>query len=272
MANSLLERVIDIGTSWYDNRVDTRNQHQAQDFNAAEAERSREFTAEQANIDRQMQREFAENGIRMRVNDAVEAGLNPLVAAGVTPMQYSPVSVGSAQASISASPHPSHFGQDISRALQATRTKEEEEAEQLKLDLLKSQIDESDARAGYYNSLSARQRQSSNSAGPFPAGAGQVQLTPDKKVSQSPDDPSRTAGSDHPFFKRYEVIPGLSVDVPYSEEGPAEGMEGLGALTLTILRNLIYRPGKYIKDTIAPKEREKKKYDDGLVTKPTGRW
>lgn len=64
-----------------------------------------------------MQKEFAQNGIRWRVADAEKAGIHPLYALGAQVTPYSPVSVGDggfAQA-----------GQDLSRAVMATRTEPE---------------------------------------------------------------------------------------------------------------------------------------------------
>lgn len=42
-----------------------------------------EFTAHQANLDRRLQREFAQYGVRWRVADARAAGLHPLAALGI---------------------------------------------------------------------------------------------------------------------------------------------------------------------------------------------
>lgn len=75
-----------------------------------------------------LQREFAQNGIRWKVEDAKAAGIHPLYAIGAQGASFSPVSVagisdnsmGSALASA---------GQDISRAINTTRTgKERDEA------------------------------------------------------------------------------------------------------------------------------------------------
>lgn len=181
-----------------------------------------------------MQRDFANNGIAWRVADARRAGIHPLYALGASTSSPSPIAVGS---------NFQDMGQNLSRALQPSMTDTERQAEQLKLDLLKAQIKETDARADALASESARNRQTSLVTAPFPEGAGQVSIQPDPKVSQALDDPTRTAGWDHPFFKRYEFsrfFPGI--DIPYSQEGPAEGMEGMGALAATLFRNFIERP------------------------------
>lgn len=66
----------------------------------------------------ELQKEFAQNGLRWKVEDAQRAGVHPLAALGATGAQYSPVGLGDndTAASFSAA------GQDISRAVEATRT------------------------------------------------------------------------------------------------------------------------------------------------------
>lgn len=69
----------------------------------------------------QLQREFAQNGIRWRVEDAKAAGLHPLMAVGAPTANYSPVSVGHIAENGMSSALAS-MGQDIGRAVNATRT------------------------------------------------------------------------------------------------------------------------------------------------------
>lgn len=69
----------------------------------------------------QLQREFAQNGIRWRVADAEAAGLHPLAALGASPISFSPSIVGDAPMASAVS----NMGQDISRAITATRTNTE---------------------------------------------------------------------------------------------------------------------------------------------------
>lgn len=61
----------------------------------------------------QLQREFAQNGIRWKVADAAAAGIHPLYALGANTVSYSPVSVGTDFASV---------GQNLGRAIDAGRT------------------------------------------------------------------------------------------------------------------------------------------------------
>lgn len=52
------------------------------------------FGSNQANKQAKLQREFAQNGIQWRVEDAKKAGVHPLAALGFQGTSYSPVSVG----------------------------------------------------------------------------------------------------------------------------------------------------------------------------------
>lgn len=63
------------------------------------------------------QREFAQNGIQWKVQDAKNAGVHPLYALGANTVSYSPQSVGGSDFSGLAS-----AGQDIGRAVDATRS------------------------------------------------------------------------------------------------------------------------------------------------------
>lgn len=72
----------------------------------------------EARKNRQMQREFAEQGIRMRVADAKAAGVHPVYALGANTPSYSPV--------VSAMPQAvSDAGQSIARAVDAAGSTED---------------------------------------------------------------------------------------------------------------------------------------------------
>lgn len=76
------------------------------------------FGSKDRSKDRKLQKEFAQHGIRWKVEDAKAAGIHPLAALGAQTTSYSPVSVGgsSVASGLAAS------GQDISRAIDSTRT------------------------------------------------------------------------------------------------------------------------------------------------------
>lgn len=73
-----------------------------------------------AGLNRDMQREFAQKGIRWKVEDAKAAGLHPLAALGASTSSFAPVFQGDSLGQAIA-----QSGQDISRAQQATRTAQE---------------------------------------------------------------------------------------------------------------------------------------------------
>lgn len=74
----------------------------------------------------QMQEDFAQRGIRWRVRDAKAAGIHPLAALGAQTQSFSPVSF-SATADTSFANAAANMGQDIGRAVNATRTAGERE-------------------------------------------------------------------------------------------------------------------------------------------------
>lgn len=74
----------------------------------------------------QMQKEFAQQGIRWKVDDAKAAGIHPLYALGANTHSFSPVDVGFS-ANNSLGNAISDMGQDIGRAVDATRTRKERE-------------------------------------------------------------------------------------------------------------------------------------------------
>lgn len=69
----------------------------------------------------QAQREFAQNGIQWKVNDAKAAGISPYYALGASTASYSPVSVGEGGIGKGLS----DASQDVGRAAAATMSKED---------------------------------------------------------------------------------------------------------------------------------------------------
>jgi len=113
--------------------------------------------------DRQLQKDFAQQGIRWKVADAKAAGIHPLAALGAQTMSYSPVSIGgpSVASGLAAA------GQDISRAVNATRGGGE------RLDAYTKTIQDLNLRRmGLENDLLASQIAKINTAGTPPAMPG----------------------------------------------------------------------------------------------------
>src|SRR5687768_7186728 len=96
-----------------------------------EASRARTHADEQRAADYAMQKEFAQMGIRWRAEDAKAAGLHPMAAIGGSGAGFTPsgVVVG---VDNSRSEFLSRTGQNISRAINATRTFEERLEERLR--------------------------------------------------------------------------------------------------------------------------------------------
>lgn len=140
-----------------------------QDANAANA------AAAQRNID--LQREFAQQGIRWKVEDAKAAGIHPAAALGASTTSFSPVSIGASNPMGGMSSALASMGQDVSRAINATRTSQERDQAFLKsagvLELEGKQLDNDIKRATLASSVQ-RLKQAANPAmpaiGPTPIG------------------------------------------------------------------------------------------------------
>lgn len=76
----------------------------------------------QAEQQYQHQKEFAQSGIQWKVKDAEKAGIHPLYAMGAQTTAYSPTSVGGTDFGIP------EAGQNIGRAIDATRSSPEQKA------------------------------------------------------------------------------------------------------------------------------------------------
>lgn len=76
----------------------------------------------------QLQRDFAQQGIRWKTEDAKAAGIHPIYALGAPTHNFSPVNIGALPgADMSMSNAVNSMGQDIGRAVNATRTASDRE-------------------------------------------------------------------------------------------------------------------------------------------------
>lgn len=93
----------------------------------------------------QMQKEFAQNGIRWKVADAKAAGLHPLAAIGAAGASYSPVSyAGDRPSGGDLGQSLKDMGQGLGRAVAATQTKEERVASAFELTRQRQEIERGD--------------------------------------------------------------------------------------------------------------------------------
>lgn len=208
--------------------------------------RSRE-SAGNKNAD--MQREFAQQGVRWRVADAKAAGLHPLAALGMSGMpSASPAYVGDT------GQWAADAGQDIGRAINATRTKEErgdalgsfieqkvaaqdardlQKRHEYREDLrLQSSLLNDEVQRQYYNAQIAKLQAAPNPPMPSVSGSGgvsgpksgAVKYTPDEVVSHRTGNPGLSAGV-HPGMTEYN-IGGMPVYLP--SKSASEALEGAG--------------------------------------------
>lgn len=130
------------------------------------ANRDRKFAANWAQKNIDLQKEFAQSGIRWKVEDAKAAGVHPLYALGANTIGFNPVSVGggsgggflpagSSNGGDILGQALSNAGQDIGRAVSAMKTPQEKMQDALTLqnmglqnDYLRAQIASTYARVG----------------------------------------------------------------------------------------------------------------------------
>lgn len=213
----------------------------------------RESSRSSANRNVDLQREFAQHGIRWRVEDAKQAGIHPLYALGASTHSFSPISVSDPLGPAIAS-----AGQDLSRAFEATRTGQERNV----LDTLKaqesiairqldrerihddreerrlqSQLANDAVQRMYWLSQMRRNEQQRGPGMPEAVAGGvsgpregSIKYKPAEITSRAPGEPFRTAGT-APFFTRTEVAPGVFFDVPNPEVMQDPGELAMSAVT-----------------------------------------
>lgn len=94
---------------------------------------SNRINAEQAELDRAYQKEFAQMGIKWRVDDAQSAGVHPLYALGANIPTYSPTrNINTPSTSLAKGF--STAGQNISRAVAATQTAQQRQLGELQIE------------------------------------------------------------------------------------------------------------------------------------------
>lgn len=173
-----------------------------------------------------LQREFAQTGIQWKVEDARKAGVHPLAALGAQTASYTPQSIGD-----SIGPAFAQAGQDISRAVDATRS-----GPQRVEAIQKSMDDLTLTRMGLENELLASQIAKINQAGhppPFPVGGLAPGAEPVGGTAIAAGHPAWQVGNRTPvdFFSQV-----------YGE--PGEWAFGVPAIVEDAFRNAVrVRPG-----------------------------
>lgn len=150
----------------------------------------------------EMQERFAKSGIRWKVADAKAAGLHPLAALGATGASASPVTVGSDFGSM---------GQDIHRAMQATRTAEErKETNAVNAQLSSLAIERGRLENEWLRSRIARENSAQiGPAMPSPVESGFRIVPNDIPANAGPGHEHLTAGPATPGLTRVDMGPVL---------------------------------------------------------------
>ncbi len=191
--------------------------------------------------------------IQRRVQDAVSAGVHPLYALGA-PGYSAPtgfVGGGEIGRGVEAA------GQDVGSAISRAASSPTKQSIALDLRIKEASVAESDARKLYYQSLTARNQQTQDGLGiqleggtpglpdgktevgrvtvedeaspqvlgqyPKTPGEGIIEVEPSRQITKKRGEPETTAGT-HAFYRQYDMG-GFKLDLPQSEEGPAEALE-----------------------------------------------
>lgn len=199
-----------------------------------------------AGMNYEAQKEFAQNGIRWKVEDAKRAGIHPLYALGASTQGYSPS--GGYTGDYGISDAAAHFGQGYERAQQAKMTKEERDKQDVRdaiqdmaaLEDLNQKRRLNDAQIRLANSeifrnfaLSTNALRKTGLPPAMPGGLGGViagqgnsyatgQTTPEisSVVTSEKGTPSVQAGSP-PDVRFYRTLSGGRAPLPTEEAGDA---------------------------------------------------
>lgn len=180
--------------------------------------------------ERQMaeQREFAQHGIRWKVEDAVAAGLHPLAALGTNSPSYSPTSVNFAPEINGRGAAFAQMGQNLSRSYQATATQDERIASKLRLENMQLQNDLLRSQISSINNPNNPPMPIAGSDS-FVSGQGDsgiMVVNPSSRTSSAPGRPAQEAGW-RPDVSYSRTDTGLTPVIP---QGISESMESEGIL------------------------------------------
>jgi len=128
---------LDVVSNVISSPLDWIGQNQQRQFEKGQA--NKQWDLAQQNM--KMQEDFAKQGIRWRVDDAVAAGLHPLAAMGTMPSSYSPVGMNISGDAGNESRPWSNLGQNLSRAAMSMTTQHEKRMNMLQEMNLKKQND-----------------------------------------------------------------------------------------------------------------------------------
>lgn len=219
-----------------------------------------------------MQREFAQNGIRWRVEDARAAGLHPLYAltgqtAAATPSTLNFDNSNALGRGIA------EAGQYVGRAVSAQATQHEKDMQAAQLEALKQRTATDFAQASYYNALAANvgqqrspgldnvvtgaygnnvQTQAYNrpTIEAHPLFRDAVKLDPDAMTSRHITQGGQTAGQDHPGMRQFEFPGGFKVLLPATGGGGIPEEIDASMLPLVLGANLEKYGWRWVYDLV----------------------
>lgn len=259
--------------------INDQNIALTRETNAANEALSREFfdrtmadNWEQIRNADAIQREFAQQGIRWKVEDAKAAGLHPLYALGggsaasgttigtsanLIPHQAPQVEAGPVAPPVEASVLQA-MGQSIQSSVARLMDPYQRQIETNTIASMKAATRKDAAIAGYYDSLAAKTAQDAMSAKSFPlpdegypVGGFQPVATPlapywdsahgqsVEVLSQRESQPWIQSGT-HGFWREYKMSGNTNILLPYSEEGPGEALQNIPVWFLP----MVYRMNK----------------------------
>lgn len=202
-----------------------------------------------------LQREFAQNGITWKVEDAKRAGIHPLYAVGAPTVSANPSYVGDTHLSQGVA----NLGQDIGRAIHATRNSRQRadalsdlqlERGQLENDLLRSQIAKINQapNPAMPTAIMDATIDGQGDSTPTSGASALVQPQPSRPIASQPAKPYQEAGavSDYSFTRSgplsYAVVP--------SKDGKERMEDSIFADLSWAARNYLVRP--WIAKSMAP--------------------
>lgn len=210
--------------------------------------KSRNAAEDAAAANIRFQKEFAQHGIRWRVEDAQAAGLHPLYALGAQTPTFSPVYSDTAAEGAAIA----EAGQHIGRAVAAQSTAVERRAANANLRILENQAAESDLRLEALRSQRLLENQPGfatfpvvNEQDALNAMVGMTEVTPTQTPTRSMEDVSLMAGT-APMWREYMIAPGLPIVIFGDPKGSAtEAMESLGESLPLLLATLEENERRY---------------------------
>lgn len=163
------------------------------------AQKERDLQMKMADDNANLQREFAMHGLRWKVADAKAAGLSPLAALGAQGVSFSPISVGSVSEPSKAELY-GNMGQNLGRAISATKTGAEKELAALQIQAAKYDVEgkalENQLKIKELNNVgtSAPAFPGSDNFMPGQGNSGLIKIKPSERTASQRGRPAQDAG------------------------------------------------------------------------------